>query len=103
MKTEKFFFHGILQGRYENEKRGWLMGYQQFTRGYSTMVMDKNSMMLGTIADVPVSEIPELDLIEGVPSFYIRFKTKVVDEDENWHNAWVYQQAEDRINDLGSK
>lgn len=95
VKTEKFFFHGILQGRYENEKTAWLEGYEQFVRGFSTMRKADNYQMRGTLADVPADDIKELDMIEGYPTYYTRFKVKVFDEDDNEVEAWVYQQLED--------
>ena len=56
---ELFFFHGILMGRYR-EVDAYLEGYEQFTRGFSTMRRKEDSSMSGVLAWVPEEEIDEV-------------------------------------------
>mgnify|MGYP000888328381 CR=1 FL=1 len=105
MKQENipFFFHGILKGRYEDEQDAELFGYELFTRGFNTFKREDGASIKGTLAMVPVEEVPELDMIEGFPSYYIRIQLPVVTDSGAIINAWVYQQAEDWINDMEFK
>lgn len=99
--VELFFFHGILQGRYR-EVDAVLPGYEQFTRGFSTMRKKSGSCMSGVLAWVPSDDVEDLDRIEGVSNgFYVRFKVDGVRtiDGEVFDGVWVYQQLEDYESD----
>lgn len=98
MKSVPFFFHGILKGRYKNEEEAELYGYELFSRGFNTFKRGDSSIV-GTLALVPVEDVPELDTIEGFPNFYIRHKLPVVTKDGTTVMAWVYQQTKDYLTD----
>jgi len=97
MKNEKipFFFHGILKGRYEEEESAELFGYELFERGFNTFKKKEGASIVGTLAMVPIEDVPELDTIEGFPNYYVRIKKPVVIASGDTIIAWVYQQAQD--------
>mgnify|MGYP006289727811 CR=1 FL=1 len=97
-KKIPFFFHGILQGRYEDEPAE-LFGYELFERGFNTFKRSEGKVVMGSLAYVPRGDVDELDRIEGFPSYYVRIQKPVVLEDGTTVIAWVYQQAKDWMED----
>jgi len=58
-----------------------------------------HSHIKGELYEVPVSELPNIDRLEGHPDWYKRRKTTVLDENNEEKTAWLYffDQVKDNV------
>lgn len=96
MSVDRLFVYGILRGTVAGAERAELPGYKKIYRGHATIKKDPLGVVEGEVFDV--KSFGRYDLIEGVANnYYHRFKTTVYNvEREDYEEAWVYQQLDDK-------
>ena len=98
----KVFVYGILKGMYPSTK-AYLPNHKAFKRRFMTFKKSKGHEVFGEIVEVDDSVLEHFDFVEGNGEYYWRYRTKVVLENGQSEEVWVYQQIKDFLNDLPTK